>query len=51
VWIKLKGEGRVSCESELYDKGKRIIDTKNLSGRRVLYICSEVNIRIFALEW
>jgi len=35
VWIKLKGEGRVSCELELYDKGKRIIDAKDLGGRRV----------------
>jgi len=35
VWIKLKGEGRVSYESELYDKGKQIINAKDLSGRRV----------------
>jgi len=36
VWIKLKDEGRVSCESELNDKGKRKIDARNLSGRRVI---------------
>jgi len=36
VWIKLKGEGRVSCESELYDKGKRKTNARNLSGRRVI---------------
>ena len=33
---KLKGEGRVSCESKLYDKGKRKIDARNLSGRTVI---------------
>jgi len=36
MWIKLKDEGRVSCESELYDGGKRKIDAMNLSGRRVI---------------
>ena len=34
--IKLKDEGKVSCESELYDGGKRKIDAMNLSGRRVI---------------
>jgi len=32
---KLKGGGRMSCESKLSDKGKRIIDRKDLRGRRV----------------
>ena len=32
----MKDKGRVSCESELYDKGKRKIDAWNLSGRRVI---------------
>ena len=36
MWIKLKGEGRVSCESELYDKGKQKTNARNLSGRRVI---------------
>jgi len=26
----------MSCESELYDKGKQKIDARNLNGRRVI---------------
>jgi len=36
VWIKLKGESMMSCESKLYDKGKRKMDARNISGRRVI---------------
>jgi len=32
---KLKGGGRMSCESKLSYKGKQIIDGKDLNGRRV----------------
>ena len=35
VWIKLKGGGKMSCESKLSDKGKQIIDGNDISDRRV----------------
>jgi len=35
VRIKLNSVGRVSRESESYDKGKWIINTKDLGSRRV----------------
>jgi len=38
MWIKLKDEGRVSCESELYDNGKQKIDARNLSGKSYRFI-------------